>query len=215
MKLKFYLRGLGIGIVVTALLMGMAQPGEEGLTDARIKERAAQLGMVDKGALTLDQKQNLEENRETEASKATEESETMETSKATEESETTETSKATEESETTEEAAESEEPSETEEFSESTGVGETKEPEEGAEPKETSSAGEGKEQENILLTIQRGDNSSTVSRKLEEAGVIADAKAYDRYLCDNGYATVIRAGTYEIPIDGTEEKIAGIITGKE
>ena len=53
-KLRFYLRGLGIGIVVTALLMtiinGRKQPE---LTDDQIRARAVALGMVDAGNLTL------------------------------------------------------------------------------------------------------------------------------------------------------------------
>lgn len=49
MKLKYYLRGLGIGILVTALIMG-ATDGKE-LTDEEIKARAIQLGMVE--ALSL------------------------------------------------------------------------------------------------------------------------------------------------------------------
>ena len=49
MKLKFYLRGLGIGIAITALVMGLAlgnRPKEK-LTDEEIRQRAEQLGMVD------------------------------------------------------------------------------------------------------------------------------------------------------------------------
>ncbi len=51
MNLKYYLRGLGIGIVVAAILMGVATRGNESMTDAEIKERAAQLGMVEQKVL--------------------------------------------------------------------------------------------------------------------------------------------------------------------
>ena len=49
MKLKFYLRGLGIGIAVTALVMGLAlsKDTKESMTDEEIRERAEQLGMVE------------------------------------------------------------------------------------------------------------------------------------------------------------------------
>ena len=47
MKLRYYLRGLGIGIIVTALVMTIAGSKEETLSDAEIKRRAAELGMVD------------------------------------------------------------------------------------------------------------------------------------------------------------------------
>lgn len=51
MKLKYYLRGLGIGVVVTTIILAIAlnnKPME--LTDAQIKERAAEFGMVEKEA---------------------------------------------------------------------------------------------------------------------------------------------------------------------
>ncbi|MBQ0042225.1 MAG: hypothetical protein KBS85_02725 [Lachnospiraceae bacterium] len=47
MKLKFYLRGLGIGIIVTAVLMGVATSGNNQMTDEEVKKRAVELGMVD------------------------------------------------------------------------------------------------------------------------------------------------------------------------
>ena len=57
MKLKYYLRGLGIGIVVTAMIMSFIRKPEE-LTDAEIRIRAAQLGMVEKNVLADIQKEN-------------------------------------------------------------------------------------------------------------------------------------------------------------
>ena len=52
MKLKYYLRGLGIGMIVTALILGISFSHRQGqetqiLTDDQIRERAEQLGMVD------------------------------------------------------------------------------------------------------------------------------------------------------------------------
>ncbi|MDE5588799.1 MAG: hypothetical protein K2J60_06615, partial [Acetatifactor sp.] len=53
MKLKSYMRGLGIGIVVTALIMGIATKDGRPMTDAEIKAAAAKLGMVDSNSLRL------------------------------------------------------------------------------------------------------------------------------------------------------------------
>ena len=50
MKLKYYLRGLGIGIVVTAIIMSITNKSEE-MTDAEIKMRALELGMVEESVL--------------------------------------------------------------------------------------------------------------------------------------------------------------------
>ncbi len=55
MGLKYYLRGLGVGIVVTALIMGIAtNVQKEKLTDAEIKERARALGMVEESPVLAD-----------------------------------------------------------------------------------------------------------------------------------------------------------------
>ena len=54
MKLKYYLRGVGIGLIFAAIVMGIAlsKRGRE-LTDAEIMERARKLGMVEaEGTLT-------------------------------------------------------------------------------------------------------------------------------------------------------------------
>lgn len=53
MKLKYYLRGLGIGILVTALIMGFTAKDNRPLTDAEIKAAAAELGMVESDSLRL------------------------------------------------------------------------------------------------------------------------------------------------------------------
>ena len=48
MKLKYYLLGMGIGIILTAIVMGFALGGRKAtLSDAEIIQRAKALGMVD------------------------------------------------------------------------------------------------------------------------------------------------------------------------
>lgn len=170
MKLKYYLRGLGIGVLVTALILGIADKGEEPLTDAQIRERAIELGMVDSDSLVLS------ELRENGTKEAMEES----SDKVPEREPAAEVS--AEESAAEEQAAE------------------------GIPSEETA--------ECVIIEIQNGVSSYTVSRDLQEAGLIADAGEFDNYLCDNGYSRVLRVGTYEIPVGTKEEEIAQIITGK-
>ncbi len=48
MKLKYYLRGMGIGIILTAIVMGFALGGRKAtMSDAEIIQRAKALGMID------------------------------------------------------------------------------------------------------------------------------------------------------------------------
>ena len=90
MKLKYYLRGLGIGILVTAVIMGVTQGSrKETLSDREIRERAAALGMVEPG-------NSLADLEAAETPAATETPEAAETPAATETPEAAETPAATE-----------------------------------------------------------------------------------------------------------------------
>ena len=169
MKLKYYLRGLGIGMAVTALILGISFSGRQGqeaqtLTDEQIRERASELGMVDSSELTL----------------AALASSAAQTPEATIEPEA---------------AAEPET---------------TTEPEATAEPELITAP----EQSQTTITIKKGSDSGSVSRMLYEAGLVENAKAFDNYLCNNGYSRSINPGIYEIAPGTSEEEIAKIITGK-
>lgn len=54
MKLKYYLRTLGMAMIVTTLLLGVSTPeGREPMSDQEIRERAIELGMIDADSLSL------------------------------------------------------------------------------------------------------------------------------------------------------------------
>ena len=191
MKLKYYLRGLGIGMAVTALILGISFSGRQGqeaqtLTDEQIRERASELGMVDSSELTLAALQNSAQPQTTMEPEVTEESETMTEPEATAEPETETEPEATAEPEMT------------------TKPEATKEPELITAP----------EQSQTTITIKKGSDSGSVSRVLYEAGLVENAKAFDNYLCNNGYSRSINPGIYEIAPGTSEEEIAKIITGK-
>lgn len=52
MERKYYLRGLGIGIAVTAVIMGIAMPKNQTMTDEEVIARAKELGMVENTLLS-------------------------------------------------------------------------------------------------------------------------------------------------------------------
>ena len=52
MKLKFYLRGLGIGILVTTVILGIASGRKQNMSDEEVIKRARELGMVESTLLT-------------------------------------------------------------------------------------------------------------------------------------------------------------------
>ena len=209
MKLKYYLRGLGIGMIVTALILGIRCSNRQDLasqtmTDDQIRERAAELGMVDSSELTLAALQNS-------ASQPTES--TPEETTQTQEQNTMESTPETTAPAETQETQTTAEPTPTAE-PEATA---TPEPEKTAAPEATAEPEATNAPEQIQtagITIQRGDDSGSVSRRLYEAGLVENAKAFDNYLCNNGYSRSINPGTYEIAPGTSEEEIAKIITGK-
>ena len=190
MNLKYYLRGLGIGIVVTALLMSFTTPNPQTMTDEEIKARAAELGMVEQKVLADVSTPVPESNAEPEV---TEKPGNEEPPVVTEVPIDADLSGVTTEPATTTEPE----------------VLPTEEPV--TEPTETpaTAPAEGSEQsESITLTIKSGETSWSISKALYEAGVVENASDFDTYLCQNGYDKTIRTGTYEISKSATYEEIA-------
>lgn len=221
MKLKYYLRGLGIGMAVTALILGISFFGRQGqeaqtLTDEQIRERASELGMVDSSELTLAalqnsaQPQTTMEPEVTEKPKLTADPETTTEPEATAEPETTTEPKATTEPETMTDPEATAEPETMTEPETTAEPKMTTEPEATEEPELTTAP----EQSQTTITIKKGSDSGSVSRMLYEAGLVENAKAFDNYLCNNGYSRSINPGIYEIAPGTSEEEIAKIITGK-
>lgn len=210
MKLKYYLRGLGIGILITTVILSLAGIGRKNMTDEEVVKRAKELGMVESTLLSdLPDQTKAEEVRPTEP-----ETPEPETSLQPETSE--------QEISAEPEAGPGPETSEPE----------TLEPEVSPEPEESASTPEtpvAPEEtpvspedgnpdtpagETVTLVIGRGESSTTVSKNLQKAGIVEDAAAFDRFLCNNGYDKKIITGTYEIPYGASEEEIAKIITRK-
>lgn len=198
MKRKYYLRGLGTGILVTALILIIASGQKETMTDEEVKARAKELGMVESTLLS-------------ELANQTPEPDTPGTTP-----ETMADPAATAEPETTEEATP--EPAAEPETTAEPTPEPTVEPEATAEPAtEPKTTAEpttepATEQESILITIRSGESSVSVSKALEEAGLVASAQEYDRYLCENGYDKKIRSGEHRIPVGADDAEIAAIIT---
>lgn len=208
MKLKYYLRGLGIGIVVTALLMGYSNKNRAAEPKAEVatEETAGDL-LVDR---------NGEATTEEVIEQSTVENVTVETDSAeTSEEETSQQETASELESSTQEAetiTETESVTETE--TESVQAEETTDKKEQTQSSTEADAGNALPQTTIEINIVRGDDSGTVARKLQNAGMVESATEYDAYLMQHGYDKKIRVGKVEIPVDATWQEIAEYISGK-
>ena len=226
MKLKYYLRGLGIGIVVTAVIMGVSANGKPvAMTDAQIVARARELGMVD-GVLRDLQTSETEtaaaetEEAAVEAAAAEIEAAAAEIEAAqaeTEAAQTEETAATQAEAEAaqpeTESGAETETSAEEPEAGEAQAAEEPGEPEAAEEQVTTEEPAQSTEiEQTVIVTVYPGEGSYTVSRKLAALGLVESADIYDTFLCQNGYDKKIITGNHEIKVGMTADEIARALT---
>ncbi len=234
MEKKYYFRGLGLGIIVTAVIMGIAlSGGRQGrMTDEEIIARAKKLGMIEDSSLlaSSDNEENeAEETGEQENADAAE-PETVKPpvkldvavaepkpEEAPEESEETDadSSADTKTEADTESSTDTKPESDTKPSADTNEM--TKQDDDTTETasKATSSASSTSSSTVKSVTIVSGDGSYTVAKKLADAGVVDSAGAFDTFLCQNGYDKKLRTGTFQIPANASGEQIARIVTGQQ
>ena len=199
MKLKYYLRGLGIGIMVAAVLMGIALGGDkERLSDAEIMARAKDLGMVESSVLSDLNKEEKDPvvKQETEGPTDAESETTNETDTDNQQEPEVQPEQETEpETEVTQDDKQDTE-------QETDPVQQPTEETEKEQPKQDNPQ---VAEEYVTLVINRGESSVSVSKSLAELGLVSSAKEYDRFLCENGYDKSIKVGTHKSKVGSTEE----------
>lgn len=232
MKLKYYLRGLGIGMLVAALVLALSGNSRAKMSDEAVKRRAAELGMVERDKTVLEDiggttAEDAESGTQPEDGAANQPQEEEPADSAAEPEKETEpedgggeTQKKPEADEDT--AAKTEEEDHAGE--------QVKTPETGKPAEEQKAVQEIVERadeiadraeeiaENapagrvLTLEVRRGDSSVAVARRAAEAGLVRSAADFDLFLCQNGYDKRISVGSYEITEGMTEKEIADIIT---
>ena len=195
MKLRYYLRGLGLSILVTAAFF-IASNSKDTMTDAEVKARAKELGMIENTVLT-----DLESSTEVKESIVEVESSEVETEIEVSTVEETTVMESTTEETTMEEMTTVAE-LETEEDTNNKIAVENKE----NEPASTDIKNTGNGTE-VIVIVNRGDGSDTVARRLQELGVIPDAGEFDRFLMQNGYDRKISTGEHIIPANASWDEI--------
>ena len=235
MERKYYLRGLGLGIAVTAVIMGIALSGNGTMTNDEIIARAKELGMVENTVLSSAGSEDVaqgnmdEENTDmpsvqddvgdVQDVETTEQDETQNTLTEENSGEDKGSEQETEpEADIEPEQSEAEDPEESDEPD--VGVGEEKS---GTASLDEPESAHHTENSNELITsatvktivIKSGDSSYTVAKKLEDVGIVASASTFDTFLCQNGYDKRLHTGTFSIPADASDEQIARIVTGME
>lgn len=244
MERRYYLRGLGVGIAVTAVIMGVMTSRDAKMTDREVIARAKELGMVESTVLLdeNDEASNGEEgadaDNETEeeagaagedpagdgtVSDAGEEAGGKDANEAVDVTGTgAEDDRSGSEAGDMPENEDTGEP-DTDDADRQTAADGGQEPESAEEDAGQEDKVTSEEEKKALITsaavkkitVNSGDGSHTVAQKLADAGVIISAQSFDDYLCRYGYDKKLRTGTFSIPADASDEQIARIVTGAE
>lgn len=185
MNFKYFLRGLGAGIVFTAIIMLAAYMtnGSYKMSDKEIIKKAEALGMVTTEEVPIIS--------DTGSENPTEEPST----------ENTDTEEPTTEKSSTEDT---EEPASTEAPTT-----------EAATQNTTEQGGIDTEYTKATITVRSGMGSYEVAVLLKDAGIIDNASDFDSYLIRNGYATQIRIKSQEFNSNMSYEEIAKLLIKEE
>lgn len=231
MERKYYLRGLGIGIAVTAIIMGVALSRGGKMTDSEIIARAKELGMVENTVLSNqsgeeqqridDVNPDMQENGDSAGDDALGEQENTDYAE----------NAVSDEQENIPEAGQDitdvDDVTDVSDMGTDTGVDDIQDADaeeqvsddsdEETEPDHVVAVGDAQTDEKTekVITIKSGEGSYTVSKKLADVGVISSAENFDNFLCEHGYDKRLHTGTFTIPANASDEQIARIVTGLE
>lgn len=214
MKLRMYLRGLGLGIIITAIILTFAVKPKDGkMSDADVKKRAQELGMVEESATLVQAAPvpEISENSDVVISEPAKEEVSEKTSEPAKEEVNEKASEPSEEVE--EEAGEKVEDvaSETEKKEEEALENQAEEKAEEDTETLTEEKEKPKNNSTTTITVAGGSSSDKVAKLLEKGGIVDSASKFDAYLCSNGYDKRIAAGNHVIPANADYHTIAEIL----
>lgn len=196
MKLKYYLQGLGVGIILTTLILMLS--GRDKMSEEEIRREALKLGMVEK-----EEKEDLLEEVLDHMDSAQNEDASNPPSKPV-----------------VEDALDPDQgvvdPAEIEE-GEPNVEGEASDEEAANEPAPTEIPAPSpsiSEKDEISFTIKKGMSSNQVSIMLEDMALVEKAKEFNNFIQQRGKANVIRVGTFTVPKGASYEELLNAITSR-
>ena len=209
MKLKYLLRGIGIGFFTAGLVAFLVTLGSGKMSDEEILKRAEELGYVSaeqnsSEIVKLTDQTPINSTKEEQSEKSiseeiipggvntSEETTSEDTSSEDAKKAEEEAKKKEEESKKAEEEAKKKEEEEAK-----------KKAEEEAKKKEQTPTGE-----TVTITVKSGQFSESVAKACESAGLVTSATEFDNFLCKNGYANRISVGDHVIAKGASFEEIA-------
>lgn len=215
MKLKYYLRGLAVGILVTTIILAISfSQTKKELSDQEVINRAKQLGMVmaDSGKI-----EDYREDTQTETGQSeqgeTEENVTGDTQNGAEDNEGVTGDNGTvpgDNGTVTGDNGTGTGDIGTVAGDNEGGIGDN-EGGTGDNGTGTEDAGSDTEGKMVIFVISKGQFGRQISESLKKEGLVDDAEAFMKYLGETGKSEEILPGTYEIPMGSTYEEIVKIL----
>lgn len=200
MNLKYYIRGIGVGIIFTAAVMSAAfhASSKQGLTNEQIKEKAKELGMVEKDSVdSLADLLNTSTPTPTELPEENNGEAPQDTDPADDGSQDGEAQNTDTQNTDTQNT-------------DATGTDPESSGKENPGSQDTASGETGK----AGIDITEGMTSEQVANLLKSQGIIEDSGAFNQYLVINNYTRKIRIGNYEIKPYATYKEITDMIIDK-
>ncbi len=221
MRLKYFIRGIGVGVLVTTLILSIAHiSASKKMSDADVIDRAKELGM-EFTSLFEDDSQTGETKDIAEASTENTTASTPEATTDESVSESVSEDGTSSEEVTTESTTqESTEPVTEEKTTQQTTEATTTQPPT-TEPETTTQEPVTQKPEAAddgvivyQLEIVSGMSSNKVAAAIEAAGIVSSAKELDDFLVGGGYADRIRVGSFTLNSNMSFQDIANTITGR-
>ncbi len=200
MKAKYILRGLGIGIIITAAAMGAYT--RSAVASARA-DALSEYGIVEGADAELAEALEIETDTEEPASEWTEPIIERDEELESEINSVLDAAVAAETDISNEFETDAEAEANASEETQSTLEAESAENGESETSKEEQEAAD-----TVEIVISKGDDSGSVSRKLYNAGVVESATDFDAFLMQHGYDKKINTGTKIISYGDTWQEIA-------
>lgn len=201
MRLKYYLRGLGLGIIFAVFIMmvGYRNHGSS-MSDSEIIEKAKALGMVeteDTSGMKSDKKTDNKTDEKSDKKIDTSEPDT-----------TIADTSAAEDTQTGTDNTDADNIA-------GTADGDTTAPSDvAATDSAASDAAQPQQNTTFTVTVGSGDTCRMIAERLQAAGIIDDAEKFRAYMGQKGVDQFIADGNHEIPYGASYDDIINILTQK-
>ena len=202
MRLKYYLRGLGLGIIFAVFIMmvGYRNHGSS-MSDSQIIEKAKALGMVeteDSSGMKTDNKTDGKTDKKIDTSEP--DTSTADTSTA----EDTQTGTDNTDADNTTDTANAD----------TTAPSDAAATDPAASDAAGTDAAQPQQNTTFTITVGGGDTCRMIAERLQTAGIIDDAEKFRVYMGQKGVDQFIADGSHEIPYGASYDDIINILTQK-